>query len=674
MASQAQLAEKRDQVVVALVGNPNVGKTCIFNNLTGLRQHVGNWPGVTVEKKEGRFVFDGRTVHVVDLPGIYGLGAYSEDERIARDYLLSGEADVVVNIVDASNLGRNLYLTLQLLEMGANVVVALNMMDEAEARGVKIHVQKLAQLLGVPVVPTVASKRRGMSELVAAIMQKAEGKGEPRRIFYGKDVEQELAKLEALLSKYSSLALRFPPRWLAVKLLEGDEYVLEQVRELPEIMAQYQEITARLEKVTGQDTESLIVEGRYAFLAGVLRESVTRRVAPEARFTLSDKIDRVVAHPIWGIPIFLAAVWVVFQFTFTLGSSLVGYVEGFLEWLGNLLANQISNEVVRSLVVEGIIKGVGAVLVFVPPLFLLFLALSFLEDSGYMARAAYITDRLMRTLGLHGKSFIPLLIAFGCNVPAVMAARTLENRRDRVITILLTPLMSCTARLPVYVLFTGTFFAAQAGWVIFSLYLLGIVLAVLVGLLFRTFLFKGEHPPFVMELPPYRLPTIKGLLIHMWERGYSFLRKAGTVICGVVVGVWFLSHLPWGAPIEETVAGRFGHLLAPVLAPCGFGTWEAAVALLFGVLAKEAVIGALGVVYGVEEEGLTVAIQGQFTPLSAYAFMVMVLLYIPCVATISTIRKEIGWRWALFAVGYTLLLGWTVALLIYQIGKAIGLA
>lgn len=671
MAKPASVIEMAARKVVALAGNPNVGKTCIFNNLTGARQHVGNWPGVTVEKKEGYFVYNGEKVRVVDLPGIYSLGAYSEDEVVARNYLLSGDAGVVINIIDASNLERNLYLTVQMLEMGTNVVAALNMVDEAEVRGIKVNTDKLARILGIPVVPTVAPKKRGMAELVAAAMQETMKSREPLKILYGKEVEEELAKLEALIDKHPMLTAKLSSRWLAVKLLEGDDYALRQVGK--DILQQREESIRRIEENSGQDAESLIVEGRYGFIAGIVEETVTRRKTPEERLTLSDKIDKIVTHRVLGIPIFLAAMWAVFQFTFTLGDPLIGYVETFFEWLGGLAGAWITNEVLASLVVDGIIGGVGSVLVFIPPIFLLFLAISFLEDSGYMARAAYVTDRFMHTLGLHGKSFIPLLIGFGCNVPAVMATRTLENKRDRIITLLITPFMSCAARLPVYVLFVGAFFAQREGLVIFSLYLLGIVIAILMGMLFKTLFFKGEQAPFVMELPPYRMPTLKGTLIHMWERGYSFIRKAGTIIFGVVVLIWLLSNIPFGVPVEQSLIGRLGQLMTPIFAPCGFGTWEAAVALSFGILAKEAVVGTLGVVYGVGEEGLATAITQYFTPLSAYAFMAMTLLYIPCVAVIGAIKRETNWKWAGFAVGYTLAIGWIVAFLIYQGGKLLGL-
>lgn len=675
MAKPVELMEKEKpaQLVVALAGNPNAGKTSIFNNLTGARQHVGNWPGVTVEKKEGRFIHAGQTVHVVDLPGTYSLGAYSEDEVVARDFILSGEASVIIDIVDASNLERNLYLTVLLLEMGANVVVALNIMDEAEARGIKIDAEKLGKLLGVPAVPTVAPKKHGMPELVAAAMRVAALPKEPLKIPYGKEVEKELAKLEALMEKHPYLTAKIPVRWLAVKLLEGDRDALRRVEKHAEIVKQQQESQKSLEQTTGQDAESLIVDGRYGFIAGLVKETVTRKKTAEERVTISDKIDTIVTHRVLGIPIFLFAMWAVFQFTFTLGDPLLGYIEVFFEWLGGVAGALIANEVAASLVVDGIIAGVGSVLVFIPHIFLLFLAISFLENSGYMARAAYVTDRFMHTLGLHGKSFIPLLVSFGCNIPAIMATRTLENKRDRIITVLIAPLMSCAARLPVYVLFVGAFFTMREGLVVFSLYLLGIVLAVIMGVIFNRTIFKGEQAPFVMELPPYRLPTLKGTLIHMWERGYAFIRKAGTIIFAVVVLVWLLSNIPWGAPIEESIIGRIGQAIAPIYGPCGFGTWESAVALLFGVLAKEVVVSTFAVVYGVGEEGLGAIIQGQFTALSAYAFMAMTLIYIPCVAAVATIKRETNWKWTGLAVGYTLTLGWIVAFLIFQGGRLLGL-
>ncbi len=680
-----QKARKESKkIVLALAGNPNSGKTTVFNALTGARQHVGNWPGVTVEKKEGQFQSGEYTVQVVDLPGTYSLSAYAEDEAVARNYLLFQKPDVVVNIVDATNLERNLYLTVQLLELGANVVVALNMSDELGARQMEINVGELSRLLAVPVVPTVATRNQGMKELVAMAL-KAAGEKEilPLRLNYGEEMEKELAVLEKEILASPDLAEKYAPRWLAVKVLEGDEFILKELQRhqrLAPLLNRRHEAVKKLEAVWGEDMESLLADRRYGFIGGLAREVVIRRRSAEERLSISDKIDRVVTNRYLGIPIFLLAMWAMFQFTFKLGDPLIGWTEELFEWLGEVLGSLLAalgaGELISSLVGDGIIAGVGAVLVFIPPIFLLFFAISLLEDSGYMARAAYIVDRFMHALGLHGKSFIPLLIGFGCNTPAIMATRTLENKNDRIITILINPLMSCAARLPVYVLFAGAFFGARQGMVIFSLYLLGIVLAILMGVLFKRFLFKGESSHFVLELPPYRMPTLKSTLLHMWERGSAFVRKAGTIIVAVVILVWVLSSLPAGVEYasQESILGRIGSFVAPVFKPAGFGTWEAAAALIFGILAKEVVVGTLGVVYGMGEAGLSSAIAQHWTPLSAYAFMVMTLIYIPCIASIAAIKRETNsWGWMSFAVGYSLVLGWLMAVLVYQVGTLLGL-
>ncbi|MCL6447072.1 MAG: ferrous iron transport protein B [Armatimonadetes bacterium] len=689
MEAASELAVQKTpakEIVIALAGNPNSGKTTIFNSLTGARQHVGNWPGVTVEKKEGRLLSAGKTCRVVDLPGTYSLGAYSEDEIIARNFILHEKPDVIINVVDASNLERNLYLTVQLLEMGARVVVALNMMDEAQARQITVDREKLAGLLGVPVVPTVATKNKGVPELIRqALAAAGAGPREALKIDYGREVEAEIGSLGTVIASHARLMDRYSLRWLAVKLLEEDDHLLQEIRKTPDVgdlLARREKSLRRLREIAGEEAENLFAERRYGFIGGIVKQTVSRKKTVEQRLSLSDRIDRVVTNRFLGLPIFLLAMWAVFQFTFKLGDPLVGWIESFFAWLGGVTEGALgaagAPEWTVSLAVDGIIGGVGSVLVFIPLIFLLFLAISFLEDSGYMARAAYIMDRFMHALGLHGKSFLPMLIGFGCNVPAIMATRTLENRQDRLITILINPLMSCAARLPVYVLFAGAFFSARQGWVIFSLYLLGIVLAVVMGKLFKTFLFKGESAPFVMELPPYRLPTLKGTLIHVWERGSAFIRKAGTIIFGVVVLIWVLSVLPWGVEYaaRESLIGRLGSALAPVFVPAGFGTWEAAAALIFGLLAKEVVVGTLGVIYGVGEEGegLAQIIGQQWTPLSAYAFMAMCLIYIPCAATIGAIKRETNsWKWTAFAIGYSLALGWVVAVLIYQGGRLLGL-
>lgn len=678
----------QNSLTIALAGNPNAGKTSIFNNLTGARQHVGNWPGVTVEKKEGQLVYRGKMHSVIDLPGTYSLGAYSEDEIIARDYVLNENPDVIINVVDASNIERNLYLTVQLMETGADVVVALNIMDEARAKGININVPKLAQLLGVPVLPTVATKKEGMQELIAAALQLAGQGGDKgsglNMINYGPVLEKELAKLEAVIANHAGLTAAYPARWLALKLLEADQHILNQVQKQAgseAILEQCQKSETTILEATGEDAESLIIDARYGFVSGLAKQTVTRRAGMENRLSRSDQIDKIVTSRVLGFPIFLFAMWGIFTLTFSIGDPLAGYLEGFFVWLGEIAASALlavnASELIASFVADGVIGGVGAVMVFLPHIMILFFAISILENSGYLARAAYIMDRFMHALGLHGKSFIPLLIGFGCNVPAIMATRTLENKRDKMITILIAPLMSCGGRLPIYVLFVGAFFSAYQGLIIFSLYLLGIVLAVLMGRIFKTFLFPGESAPFVMELPPYRIPTAKAVFIQMWDRVSAFLKRAGTIIFSVVVLIWILAVLPLGVEYgsQASLVGRLGAFIAPVFAPVGFGTWEAGASLFFGILAKEVVVGTLGVIYGVGEEGLMVAIQQLWTPLSAYAFMVMTLLYIPCAAVIGTVKSETGsWKWTGFAVGYTLVLGWVMAFIIYQGGRLLGIS
>ncbi|MDI9594666.1 MAG: ferrous iron transport protein B [Atribacterota bacterium] len=676
---------KGNEITVALVGNPNSGKTTVFNNLTGAHQSVGNWPGVTVEKKEGKININGEVLRIIDLPGTYNLGNYSEDERIARDFILFEKPEIIINIVDATNLERNLYLTFQLLEMGARVVLALNMSDELKIKQMNIDSEKLALLIGKPVVPTVAIHGEGLNELLQEVLR--ESKKKDLRSFavdYGKEIENEIINLDHHLLLNPSWENSDKSRWFAIKLLEGEMNTLQKLVKnlnIERFIPIRDTAVKRLENLLGEEVESLIAERRYDFIQKIVAQAITRKETSEAQLSLSDKIDRIVTNRYIGIPLFLFAMWALFQFTFKVGDPFIGYIEGFFEWLTGVIEPWLvglgASELLRSFVLDGVIGGLGSVLVFIPNIFLLFLAISLLEDSGYMARAAYIMDRFMHTLGLHGKSFIPFLIGFGCNVPAIMATRTLENRRDRLITILINPLMSCSARLPVYILFAGAFFGAHQGLVIFSLYLMGIVLAILMGIVFKKFLFKGESSHFVMELPPYRLPTLKNTWIHIWGRLSSFIRRAGTIIFAVVILIWVLSNLPAGVEFasQESFLGRIGSALAPIFKPAGFGTWQAAVALLFGVLAKEVVVGTLAVLYGIAELGLSESlIVHSWTPLSAYAFMVMTLIYVPCVATIGTIKRETNsWGWTLFVVAYTLILGWLVAVLIFQIGKYYGL-
>lgn len=659
---------KEKSVKIALAGNPNSGKTTVFNNLTGGRQHVGNWPGVTVEKKEGTLTYDSHQITIIDLPGIYSLTAYSLDERIARDFLVRDKPDSVVVVIDASNLERNLYLVTQLLELGAHVILDLNMMDVVREKGIEIDTNKLSTVLGIPIIETVAHRGEGMDELKEAIVKARAERGDSFKIDYDYDIEGEVEKLQDAMTLPG-----YPSRWLAIKLLEGDAEILKML-ENTEIAPLVLESQTRLERHLGYDLETALVERRYAFLSGLVRESTRKRLDLMERLEISDKIDRILVNRFLGIPIFLAMMWLVFQLVFTLGSPLADGIDAFIGWLEEGASWGIGAmggpQWISSLLSDGIIGGVGSVLVFLPNIMLLFLAIAILEASGYMARAAFVMDRLMHTLGLHGKSFIPMLLGFGCNIPGIMATRTLESEKDRILTILVNPLMSCSARLPIYVLFAGAFFPTNQGLVIFSLYILGIILAVIVARILKGIFFKGETAPLIMELPPYRLPTIKGVLIHMWERSSIFLRKAGTIIFLGVVLIWFLASLPVGVEYadRQSVIGGLGSLFAPLLKPAGFGFWQAGVALAFGILAKEVVVGTLGTLYGIEEMGLTGVIQNQFTALSAYAFMVMALVYIPCIAAIATIKRETGWKWTGLAVGYSLILGWGLAVLIYQIG------
>jgi len=670
------------EITVAVAGNPNSGKTSIFNNLTGSRQQVGNWPGVTVEKKEGQLILGSVKARIVDLPGIYSLGAYSEDQLVARDYILHGDYDVIINVLDAGNIERNLYLTTQIMEAGGNVVIALNMLDEARKQNITIDVAELSRRLGVPVIPTVARLQEGMRELVEAVTGAVKfPEAKTFRIDYGPRIESELERLEALLRKFPGFTARFNARYVAVKLLEGEDWLYKEIESWDRnmssvILTASKESIPRLVAYYGEDLDSVIVEQRYKFIADLLQGVVIRTAPPTQTRSITEKIDRVVLNRYLGIPMFFLVMYGMFQITFTLSSPLSDIIEGFFGYLGSLAWEGFSSRLVSSLVADGLIGGVGSVLVFVPPIAILFLVISLLEDSGYMARAAYIMDRFMTGLGLHGKSFIPLLIGFGCNVPAVIAARTLENKGDRLTTILIVPLMSCAARLPVYVLFAGIFFTAYQGLVVFSLYFLGIVLAIIAAHLFKKMLFQGKEAPFVMELPPYRIPTLKATWLNVWERSSSFIKKAGTVIFAAVILVWALSNLPWGVEYasHNSFIGRLGSWLAPIFAPLGFGTWQAAVALVFGIFAKEIVVGTLAVVYGVGDVGLASVISNIYTPLSACSFMVMVLLYTPCVATIAAIRRETGSRrWAVFAVAYSLILGWALACLVYQGGKLLGL-
>ena len=710
------------KITIALAGNPNSGKTTIFNNLTGSLQRVGNYPGVTVEKKEGNLTYKGYTITVVDLPGTYSLTAHSVDELVARNFVIEEKPDVVIDIVDTSNLERNLYLATQFMELEVPLVLAFNMHDLAQKQGLAIERPRLSELLGAPIVFTVAHKRKGMNELLDEAIKLVEGKSTLQRtqVGYGKEIDEEIKKIKEILRQDQTLIRKYNSQWLAIKLLENDSEVIDRLGVSPhkdEILNQMQGSIHHLQGIFGDFPEAIIADRRYGFISGACSEVLRRNY--EIRHSISDKIDRVLINRFFGLPIFLLLVWVMFKFTFTFSEPLMEGIEAGQQWLESTATGFLSEgSALQSLIVDGIIAGVGSVLVFVPIIFLLFLAMAFLEDSGYMARAAFIMDKFMHKIGLHGRSFIPLLLGFGCNVPAIMATRTIADRKDRLVTLLIIPFMSCGARLPVYTLFIGAFFPERiAGNVLFSLYILGLMVAIIMAKIFRKYFLKGEAAAFVMELPPYRLPTLKALLTHTWERGVVYLKKAGTIIFAGCVIIWFLCNFPFNPgyskdykalivqahddkaliaqlenqmayeKLEKSYAGTLGRAIEPLLKPLGFGDWKMGTALIGGLAAKEIVVATLGTLYavgGVDEksQSLRYALRHAlrpdgshlFSPLVAYSLMVFILLYVPCIAVIAVIRQETqSWLWPLCTILYTTLVAWIVSFIIYQGGRMIGL-
>lgn len=712
---------KQKSLVVAVAGNPNCGKSTLINAIAGSRLQVGNWPGVTVEKKEALFEVEGRSIRLVDLPGCYSLSPYSQEEIITRDYLVAEKPDLIINVVDATNLERNLYLTTQLLELGIPMIMALNIYDEAEAKGYKINTQQMEETLGIRVIPTSAVKKTGLDQLLKAVV--SDNLHPPRILSYGTDIETVLSGLHDHLQRnHSGLLEQYPQRWLLIKLLEDDGLVMKAANipsgSLPPTLFEH------LLRAHGDDIEGLLADTRYALSAGLCREVLAK---PEKRnIEMTERIDRVVLNRFLGIPIFVAAMWLLFKLTFDLSSPFSDWLDAmtsgpFKRWTTAIMNGIGAPDWTVSLINDGVIAGVGSVLVFVPVIFAMMFFITFLEGSGYMARAAFVMDRAMHAIGLHGKSFIPMLLGFGCNVPGIYATRTLENQKDKILTALLIPLMSCGARLPVYVLFAAVFFPDNAGTVIWTLYILGMLLAVLMGFIFKKTLFRGEAPLFIMELPPYRMPSFTSLMLHTWEKGKHFLIKAGTYIFAVSVLVWFMLNLPWGVEHKrDSYLGKAGAAIAPIFQPMGFGTWEASASLITGVIAKEIVVGTMGEIYAppaAEEEtaekptlgedlkeivvsfggavktaistmlylpqpeepeeeltGLREALRGQFTPLSSFAFMAFVLLYMPCVVVGAAMRAEFGsWKWVGVAFVYSTILAWTVSLIIYQGGRFLGL-
>ncbi len=680
--------QKKSNITIGLIGNPNTGKSTLFNVLTGARQHVGNWPGKTVEKKEGKFNYRKNRIKLVDLPGSYSLAAYTEEEIVASEFILQEKPDVVVQILDAQNLERNLLLTIQLIELDVPLVLAINMLDLAKKSKVKIDFRELAKLLNAPVIPIEAKNKKGIPDLMEAIFKQAHS---PRvsnmKLRYGNNIDESLEKIKNFIKKQDRGIPKNELGWIALKLLEGDARVEQSIIQKPyylKLKILVEKSATHLKHVFGKDTHIFLNSTRYGFIKGLSREILKKQKADAQNN--SDKIDSLLTNKFLGIPIFLSMLWLMFQATFIFSEPLMGKIEIFFVFLSNQITELFFSwgisEWLISLVTDGIIGGVGGVLVFVPIIGILFLCMAILEDSGYMARVAYVMDRLMHRIGLHGKAFLPLVLGFGCNVPGIMATRTLESKRDRLITMLINPFMSCGAKLPVYALFAGAFFSAHQGWVIFSLYTLGIIVAIVIGLISKKLFSKKLSAPFVIELPPYRLPVLQGVLIHAWKKIWIFLKKAGTIILSFSIIMWFLASLPasveYGA--RESWAGEIGAAAAPVFKPLGFGNWQASMALISGLVAKEVVVGTFGTLYGVadvdSEAGgisLSQSLQNDFTPLAAYSFMVFVLLYIPCIATLAVIKRETNsWKWMIFAAFYTITTAWIVAFIVYQGGRLIG--
>ena len=687
------LAEERRKVIkVALVGNPNCGKTSLFNIASGSHEHVGNYSGVTVDAKEGTFEYGGYKFVIVDLPGTYSLSAYSPEELYVRKNLVEDMPDVVINVVDASNLQRNLYLTTQLIDMNLRVVMAMNMYDELKAKGGNLDIRQLGYLLGMPVVPTVSRSGEGIDRLFDTVIKIYENTdarlARHIHINHGVEIEQSIDRIKLLLQKDPEIRYQYSTRYLAIKYLENDSEVEKVVEALPnrdEIIAARFEEHKRIEGLLKSGLESAIVDSKYAFIQGALAETYKPDPTKRRRRTVTDKIDSIVTNKWLAFPIFFVLLYVVFDATFTVGEHPMRWIEGLVEYFAAFVSTTMADGWLKDLVVDGIIGGVGSVLVFLPNILILYLFISLLEDSGYMARAAFIMDRLMHKIGLHGKSFIPMIMGFGCNVPAIMATRTIESRKSRLITMLIIPFMSCAGRMPVYILIAGAFFPSKAGLVLLFLYALGIVLAVLAARVMSRF-FKDDDLPFVMELPPYRVPTAKSVFRHTWEKGKQYLQKMSGIILICSMVIWFLGYFPNHNAYdsvkeqqEHSFIGYIGKAIEPVLEPLGFD-WRMGVGIVSGVGAKELVVSTLGVMYSddvpeaVETDAGTTRLQraltGSVTPAAALAYMVFILLYFPCIATFVAIKNESGrWKWAIITAIYTILLAWVAAFITFRLAS-----
>lgn len=716
---------KRRTINVALVGNPNCGKTSLFNIASGAHEHVGNYSGVTVDAKEGFFDFQGYHFRIVDLPGTYSLSAYTPEELYVRKHIIEETPDVIINVADSSNLERNFYLTTQLIDMNVRMVIALNMYDELESSGNKLDYIKLSQLIGVPMIPTVCRRGEGIDQLFHVIIGIYEGgdflsqKGEIRseiledlrdwhktyvpdhefgshkeeedarprgymrhiHINHGPELERSIEEVKKAISQNEDIRHKYSTRFLSIKLLENDKEIENFISTLPngkEIIAIRNKETLRIRKVMNEDSEQAITDAKYGFITGALKETFTDNHLEKEQTTCV--IDSIVTHRIWGYPIFFLFLYIMFEGTFVLGDYPMQGIEWLVDQLGNLIRNNMAEGPLKDLLIDGIIGGVGGVIVFLPNILILYFFISILEDSGYMARAAFIMDKIMHRMGLHGKSFIPLIMGFGCNVPAIMATRTIEDRKSRLITMLVNPLMSCSARLPIYLVMIGAFFPNCASFMLLCIYTAGILLAVIMARIFSKFLVKGEDSPFVMELPPYRMPTSKSIMRHTWEKGAQYLKKMGGIIMIASIIIWFLGYYPQhdayesvAEQQENSYIGQIGKAIEPVIKPLGFD-WKLGIGLISGVGAKELVVSTLGVLYTNEGDVENVNLSNRIpiTPLVALAYMLFVLIYFPCIATFAAIKQESGsWKWAIFTAGYTTGLAWLVAFTVFQIGSLI---
>ncbi len=680
--------ERRHNIRVALVGNPNCGKTSLFNIASGSHEHVGNYSGVTVDAKEGHFRYKDYEITLVDLPGTYSLSAYSPEELYVRKNLLETMPDVVVNVVDASSVERNLYLTTQLIDMNLRVVMALNMYDELLHKGDKLDTKQLGYLLGMPVCPTVCRSGEGIPELLDTVIKVYE-RQDPHlarhiHINHGAELEKSISRLKELIYSNPEIRLHYSSRYLAIKTLEGDKDVTQIIRRLPnaaDIEAARAQEEARIGTLLGTSAESALVDAKYAFIQGALTETYERYHQERPRRTVTDRIDALVTNQWAAFPIFIVLLWFIFWATFTLGQYPMDWIDASMAWLGDQVGGLMPEGWLRDLLVDGVIAGVGSVLVFLPNIMILYFFISILEDSGYMARAAFIVDKLMHRIGLHGKSFIPMVMGFGCNVPAIMATRTIESRKSRLITIAIIPFMSCAGRLPIFVLFAGAFFPAHPASALLGIYLLGVILAVLSALVFNKFV-KDDDLPFVMELPPYRVPTGKAIWRHTWEKGKQYLEKMASTILLFSIAIWFLGYFPQQEGVsravqqEHSYIGMLGKAIEPAMEPLGFN-WKMDVGLLAGVGAKELVISTMGVMYAQEGEAyqeqddtqLQAALKSTVPTAAALSFMVFVLLYFPCIATFVAIKNETGsWRRAILLALYTMLVAWLCAWTAYRLG------